>query len=453
MMPRMEDVQVVVMMGGVGSRLGEIVAECPKPMLPVGNGGIPFFEYELKLLIAAGFRRFLFCTGYLSGEIEDYFGDGEKFGISIEYKNDSKDPAGNTVLLGTGGALRAAYDLLCEDFLLVYADSFMDINYREVVYRYFEAKDKGALSLMTLLHNGGQFDASNVIYKDNRLVLYDKENTTPDMDYIDYGVNMFSRSVLDDYDIGEKFDLSVIQHGLSKTGKLAGLVVTKRFYEIGRPEPYKEFIGYASERFDTPKKAAFLDRDGVINEIVYNEDTELLDSPMIPDELKLKVEVREAIARLKSAGYYVFIVTNQPAAAKGKTSLGMLFDINKRLRKLIPEIDEVFMCPHHPKGSDFSRERNLIVECSCRKPETGMIDEAASKYAIDMDGSFMAGDSYTDVKCGRAAGLKTVFIGDYKCDLCSRLCYEKPDMIAGNLGHAVEMILSGASSGSLRHDF
>ena len=126
MMPRMKDIQVVVMMGGAGSRLGDIVASCPKPLLPVGESlpafragkpgetdkssglckqkQIPFFEYELRLLIVAGFRRFLFCTGYLSNEIEDYFGDGEKFGVDITYQKDSQDEDGNAVLLGTGGA-------------------------------------------------------------------------------------------------------------------------------------------------------------------------------------------------------------------------------------------------------------------------------------------------------------------------------------------------------------
>ena len=216
-------------------------------------------------------------------------------------------------------------------------------------------------------------------------------------------------------------------------GALEGLVVRKRFYEIGRPDPYREFIAYAKDRFDIPKRAAFLDRDGVLNEIVYNEDTEQLDSPLKVSELRLLPGAAEAVRKLKDAGYYIFVITNQPAAAKGKTSLGMLWDINKRLLELIPEIDEVFMCPHHPKGDDRSREKNLIGPCKCRKPGTGMIDEACARYAVDRDSSFMAGDSFTDIECGRAGGLKTVFIGDYKCDVCARLEHKRPDVIVKNL--------------------
>lgn len=445
------------MMGGVGSRLGEMVEHIPKPLLPVGRSlpggdgtaslckpdGLPFFDYELRLLILAGFRKFLFCTGYLSSEIEDYFGSGEKYGVNITYQKDAKGDDGEQILLGTGGALRNAYEKLEEDFALVYADSFMDIDYREVVCRYFESKKDGKLSLMTILHNRGEFDSSNVRYAKGESILYDKENPSPDMAYIDYGVSMFARSVLDPYKAGDKFDLSVIQHELSVKGQLEGLVVTKRFYEIGRPEPYREFREYAGERFDKAHKAAFLDRDGVINEIVYNDDTELLDSPMKPEELKLIEGAAEAVRMLKEAGYLIFIITNQPAAAKGKTSLASLFDVNRKLKELIPEIDDVFMCPHHPKGDARSSEKNLIRTCSCRKPDTGLIKEAAQKYSIDTGVSFFAGDSYTDVLCGRAYGLKTVFIGDMKCDICHRLAFDKPDITAPTLIDAVRIFISG----------
>lgn len=429
------------MMGGLGTRLGEITATCPKPLLPVNDR--PFFEYELRLLILAGFRRFLFCTGYLSEEIEEHFGDGSGYGISIDYSRDSDgkgDEGAPKKLLGTGGALRKAYDRLEQDFMLVYADSFMDIDYREAVWRYRRAKSEGALSLMTLLENNGRYDKSNVIYNEGRIELYDK-NPDERMEYIDYGVNVFSREVLKERKEGEAFDLSEIQHALSLEGKLAGLVVKRRFYEIGRPDSYREFIAYARERFDLKRKAAFLDRDGVLNEIVYNEDTEQLDSPLRCSELKLIDGAAEAVERLKEAGYYVFVVTNQPAAAKGKTDRGTLYDINRRLMELIPGIDEVFMCPHHPKGSERSREPELIGACGCRKPGTGLIEEAAAKYACDMDSSFMAGDSYTDIQCAKAAGLRSVFIGDLKCDVCARLSYQKPDITAGSLKEAVEKIL------------
>ncbi len=450
MMPEMSDIQVVVMMGGLATRLKGLAANCPKPLLPVNDR--PFFDYELSLLKLAGFKKFLFCTGHMSEEIEAYYKDGTSRDITIAYSKEPEDEEGNTRLLGTGGAIRHAYGLLEEDFLLVYADSFMDINYKEVVYRYFEAKAFGALSLMTLLKNNGNYDTSNVVYKDGRIELYDKKHCVEEMEHIDYGVNMFSKEIFASREDGEVFDLGDLQHELSKEGKLAGLVVDRRFYEIGRPEPYREFTDYARARFDTKRKAAFLDRDGVLNEIVFNEDTEQLDSPMKTDELVLTKGAKDAVKSLKDAGFYVFVVTNQPAAAKGKTSLGNLWDINKHLMELIPEIDEVFVCLHHPKGAAMCREKTLIRECNCRKPKDGLIREAMAKYAVDIEGSYMVGDSFTDIKCGISAGVKTVFIGNFKCDTCKKLENTPPDFVAEDILEAAAYMtgqgIDGAHTGS-----
>ncbi|MCR5488399.1 MAG: HAD-IIIA family hydrolase [Lachnospiraceae bacterium] len=427
-----ENVQVVVMMGGLGKRLGEYTADCPKPLVPVG--GRPFFDYEFLLLRLAGFRRFVFCTGYRSGQIQETYGDGSLLGVEIQYSLDS--PGGE--LLGTGGAVRKALPLLDPDFLLTYADSFMDIDYREVMYRYARAKKEGKKALMTLLKNQGRFDASNVIYEEGKLKLYDKARPVKEMQYIDYGVNVFERSLFEAYPEGERFDLSELQHRLSREGALEGLVVERRFYEIGSPDSYREFIEYAKNRFDVKKPAVFLDRDGVLNEIVFNEETEQLDSPLSREELKLLDGVGEAVRKLREKGFYLFIVTNQPAAAKGKTTLGRLYEVNAELRqRLSPDgedrIDEVFMCPHYPKESPRTKESFLIQSCDCRKPKAGLIRSACQKYGIDLEHSYMVGDSYTDIACGREAGLQTVFIGNYKCDACARLEYRKPDRIVSSL--------------------
>ncbi len=445
-----ENVQVVVIMGGLGTRLKEYTADCPKSLVPVGEKA--FFDYELELLTQTGFQRFVFCLGYRSEQIRDHYGDGSAYGIEIRYSydQDPEDETGTAKLLGTGGAVRKALPLLDEDFLLIYADSYMDIDYREVLYRYAGAKRRGMRSLMTLLHNFGRYDRSNVIYEDGKLVLYDKKAPSEKMQYIDYGVNMFERALFENVPEGESFDLSMLQHDLSLRGELEGLPVRRRFYEIGSPESYREFIKYAEERFDSSCPAVFLDRDGVLNEIVYDDNTEQLDSPLQPESLTLLPGVADAVRKLKKAGFYIFIVTNQPAAAKGKTTLAKLYDINERLREFLAEggedpVDEIFMCPHYPTEGKYTREHFLIRKCECRKPGTGLIRSAAGKYNIDLSASYMVGDSFTDVICGRDAGVKTVFIGNYKCDLCARLKYQKPDLIVSSLPEFAEKIAENPS--------
>lgn len=411
-------------MGGLGTRLKEYTKTCPKSLVEVDSK--PFFDYELELLMKWGFCRFLFLIGYQADMIEKYYGDGSDKGISITYCMDGEK------LLGTGGAVRRAMDLLEDDFLLIYGDSFMDINYEETVYRYFKGKEDGMRAIMTVLKNGDRFDKSNVIVKDGNIVLYDKHNTTPEMDYIDYGVCMYEKSLFEDFKPDTAFDIAIIQNRLSLEGKLAAHIVTKRFYEIGSPASLKEFTEYVNMRFNTPRPAVFLDRDGVINEIVYNEDTELLDSAANVNQFKMFDYAKDAVEAIKSKGYYVFVVTNQPGAAKGKTTLIKLYDINTAMCEELP-VDDVFMCPHYTKALPMSRDPYLIKICDCRKPAPGLIKQAMAKYNIDMEHSYMVGDSYTDVLAGKAVGLKTVLLGGMRCDVCARLEYNKPDYILDDL--------------------
>lgn len=454
MIKNAEDMQVVVLMGGLGTRLKEYTRECPKPLVEVE--GRPFFDYSLKLLMHHGFKKFLFLIGYRAEMIEEYYGDGSSLGISISYCYDGKE------LLGTGGAVRRAYDLLENDFLLMYGDSFMDIDYEETLYRYFEGKSRGMMALMTVLKNGNRFDKSNVIMDGSEIFLYDKFNTDDRMDYIDYGVCVYDKKLFtDEYlegilvipKIGDtndagmvnvKFDIALIQNRLSMDKKIAAHIVTKRFYEIGSPGALEEFRKYVKHRFNEAHPAVFLDRDGVLNEIVFNDDIEQMDSPQKPEQFKVFPEAADAIRRIKGKGYYVFIATNQPGAAKGKCKLKTLYDINTMFVEQLTEegadIDGVFMCPHYPKKSENTKEEFLIKTCDCRKPKPGLMLKPKDIYNIDYDNSYMVGDSFTDIVAGQAAGLKTIFLGELKCDACKKLCDIEPDHIVHGITEAADVI-------------
>ncbi|MCR5301121.1 MAG: HAD-IIIA family hydrolase [Lachnospiraceae bacterium] len=431
------DFQVVVLMGGLGTRLKDYTKQCPKSLVDVC--GRPFFDYQLDLLSAWGFRKFVFLIGYRADMIEEYYGDGRDRGISIKYSYDGEK------LLGTGGAVRRAFDLLEDDFLLIYGDSFMDIDYAETLYRYGRDKAAGARALMTVLRNNNRFDKSNVVMeKDGRLALYDKHNPVPEMEHIDYGVCVYEKSLFEAYSPDEAFDIADIQHELSVKGQMTAQIVTKRFYEIGSPASLDEFTQYVKKRFESANPAVFVDRDGVINEIVWNDDIEQLDSPMKVSQFKFLPGAAEALRTIKEKGYRIFIVTNQPGAAKGKTDLATLYDINtymiENLAKEGVEIDDLFMCPHYPKKLPGTKEEFLIRKCNCRKPEPGLIYRAMRKYNIDLSVSYMIGDSCSDITAGAAVGLSTVFIGDLKCDLCKKLKDVQPTFIAPDLAGAAQLL-------------
>ena len=423
------DMQVVVLMGGLGTRLSEYTKKTPKSLVEVN--GRPFFDYELKLLRHYGFQRFLFLVGYRAEMIEEYYKTGEELGISITYCYDGKE------LLGTGGAIRRAYPYLEENFLVIYGDSFMDIDYEETLCRFDEGLKNGKPALMTVLENGNRFDKSNVVVKDGEIVLYDKQNTTPEMSYIDYGVCVYKKELFEEFPESERFDLAVLQHRLSVEGKLSAHIVTKRFYEIGSPPALKEFGEYARQRFEEKRPAVFLDRDGVLDEIVFNEDIEQMDAPLKVSEFQLFDFAKEAVKLIREKGYYVFIATNQPGAAKGKTKLITLYDINAEMtRELLSdgiELDMICMCTHFPRLLPYNKEPLLVQSCNCRKPKPGLIELPSDIYSIDYENSWMVGDSLTDVQAGQAAGVKTAFIGELKCDSCKKLCEVAPDIVVKNV--------------------
>lgn len=430
------DTQVVVLMGGLGTRLG--LKNIPKSMADIN--GQPFFDYQLRLLKRWRFRKFLFLVGYQANCIEEYYKDGSRWEIDIQYSYDGPRQ------LGTGGALKKAEKKLEKNFILIYGDSFMDIDYQEVVYRYQIEKLSGKSGLMTILHNENQYDASNVIYRNGKILRYDKHNISEEMHYIDYGVSMLSKDILLNVEKDRKFDLAELLTRLSGDGKLAAQVVSKRFYEIGNPDSMKEFCSYAEKRFHRKNKAVFLDRDGVINEFFFNENTEQIDSPFTKEDFKYKQNVIETLSFIRKMGFYIFIVTNQPAAAKGKVSLTALYDlsmwITQDLKAKGIAVEFINMCPHHPTGSRNSKERFLIKKCNCRKPEAGLITDLLQIYNIDLEQSYMVGDSYTDIIAGNRAGLKTVLIGNLKCDACQCLQGNRPDEIIEDI-RELEKIIGG----------
>lgn len=429
------DTQVVVLMGGLGTRLG--LKDRPKAMADVC--GVPFFDYQLRLLKRWRFHRFLFLVGHQSEQVKAYYGDGSKWQIEIRYADDGPIP------LGTGGALKHTEEKLEDDFLLLYGDSFMDIDYQEVVYRYHMAKAAKKSGLMTIFENRDQFDKSNVIYRDGEILLYDKKHRQKEMLYIDYGVSMLSKDILAGKESGKAFDVAALFTELSQNGKLAAQIVEKRFYEIGNPDSLQEFRNYVQRRFGEKKKAVFLDRDGVINDLVFHEETEQLDSPFRQEDFHYKLHVIQTLKWIQQQGFYLFIVTNQPAAAKGKIPLSQLYNLNtwmvRDLKRQGIEIEFSALCPHHPSGSDQKTTAGfLIQDCACRKPKPGMIVDLLQVYNIDPARSYMVGDSYTDISAGKEAGLKTILLGSWKCDICQRLEGNRPNAIIQDIAE-LEKIL------------
>ena len=224
---------VVIISGGVATRLRPLTESVPKAMLKVA--GLPFIAHQLSLLKNKGIQRVIICSGYLSKQIEDFVGNGSKFGLSVSFSVEGEK------LLGTGGAVKKALPLLENDFFLIYGDAYLDVNFKNI-YDYFLSQ-KG-LGLMAVFKNRDAWDSSNIMFKDGRIINYDKENKTENMDYIDYGLGILKKSAFDLMKNKEIFDLSELYKKIIIMREMIAFEVATRFYEIGSPKGLEETEKY-----------------------------------------------------------------------------------------------------------------------------------------------------------------------------------------------------------------
>jgi len=189
-------------------------------------------------------------------------------------------------------------------------------------------------------------------------------------------------------------------------------------------------------------KAVFLDRDGVINAMVYHPDYGIIDSPNNPDEFKLLPGVGEAVRRINEMGFLALVVSNQPGVGKGKFTLKILETVDKKMKEKLAQygahLDKIYYCLDHPEAVIKEYKKNSPY----RKPEPGLLLKAAEEFKIDLSSSYMIGDGLTDVQAGKRAGCKTIFLGREKCDVCKLMqdLQVKPNFIVPNLPEAVKLI-------------
>ncbi len=237
--PAMAAVPAALLAGGLATRLRPVTEKIPKAMVEVA--GRPFIDYQLALLRRNGASRVVLCLGHLGEMVRDHVGDGSAFGLEVAYSFDGPE------LLGTGGALRRAAPLLGDLFWVMYGDSYMDLDYAAVLADFVS---RGAPALMTVLRNEGRWDASNVVFRDGRLLRYSKRDRSPEMSHIDYGVALLSRPLLERVPPGRPFDLADLYGALVDEGQMAGHEVFERFYEIGTPASLAEASDYLAARAD-----------------------------------------------------------------------------------------------------------------------------------------------------------------------------------------------------------
>ena len=224
--------QIVIICGGLATRLGSIVKNIPKSMIRIN--GKPFLEHQIEQIKKQNITDIVLCVGHLSERIENYFKSGEQFGVNISYSYDKEKP------LGPIGAVKNAESILKDTFFTMYGDSYVFVGYNKV-YSYFKDHDK--LALMTVYKNFDKYDKSNIIIDKENVVRYGGQKTK-DMTYIDYGVSLFRKKTLNSIPKNTFFSTKDSYTMLVKQNELLAYEIKKRFYHIGTPESLEEFTRY-----------------------------------------------------------------------------------------------------------------------------------------------------------------------------------------------------------------
>jgi D-glycero-D-manno-heptose 1,7-bisphosphate phosphatase len=191
-------------------------------------------------------------------------------------------------------------------------------------------------------------------------------------------------------------------------------------------------------------KAVLLDRDGVINALVHHHEAGVIDAPFTCAQFRILPRVPEAIRLLNELGLRVAIVSNQPGIAKGHLKRQTFKAFERMMLSEIGaaggRIDRIYYCLHHPDA----KIRNLRERCRCRKPETGLLEQAATELGVSLEECYMVGDGITDLLAGSRAGCRTIFVGRWKCEICqfTEAPHVRPAFVAKDLWDAAQFIRS-----------
>ena len=393
------------MAGGKGTRLAAITGDViPKPMAAIA--GKPVIERAVIALRDNGVTDITVSVGHLADVIKNYLGDGEKFGVKIDYITEETP-------LGSGGALYYLKGRVRKDFVVCSGDTVFDIDVKRMLA--FHKKKKAAATLFT--HPNSHPYDSDIVVTDRfgRVTGIDLKGRVRDYYYknnVNAGFFIVSPAALDYFTEPKKVNMEhdFIASLIASGERVYSYKSSEYIKDAGTPERFvkieKEIeAGLVSARnLKNKQKAIFLDRDGTIN--VYKG---FIKSA---DDIELLPGVGEAIGKINESGYLAIIVSNQPVIARGECSRAEVEREFDKIQTLLGEkgvfIDGVYYCPHHPHSGFKGEVKRLKKICRCRKPDTGMIEAAAKDFNLDVSACAIIGDSDLDIKTGINVGIPAV---------------------------------------------
>lgn len=469
--------QLVIIAGGKGTRLG--LEDIPKPMVKIGDK--PLLEHQIELAKkygqTYGIDEIFILSGHLSHVIEDYFGDGEKWGVKIHHIIEPYP-------LGTAGSVKLLEGLINDRFMVFYGDVVMDFDIDS-----FVEFDKKYSDIMpdSLQHDviaqneqpcdpetsSGRRDnltksfhqtiGTIIVHpndhpKDSDLIEVDENNRVTKIlpkphkegeyyqNLVNAAVYIFSPKIFDYIESGvsQDFGKHILQKIVESGETLMAYSTPEYIKDMGTLDRFDkvcdDFLSGKVERLNkkNPRPAIFLDRDGVIckdmDKMPFTKDFELLE------------KVSEAIKEINKSDYLSVVVTNQPMIAKGFVTFDEVYNTHKKMESLLGEkgafVNKIYFCPHHPEKGFDGEVKELKIDCDCRKPKAGMLLKAQKELNIDLKNSWMIGDKETDMLAGKKVDCKTILIHNTVIESTKQKeqFSASADYICTNLYDAVQLI-------------
>lgn len=398
---------VVIMAGGFGTRIASINSEVPKPMIKIN--GYPILYHQIENLKQYDLDDIIMVVGYKADKIIDYFKDGKCFGVNIRYVIE-KEP------LGTAGSFYYLKNMIKSDyFILLNGDIIFNIDFDRFI-AYFN--NSNSLACICTHPNSHPFDSSLIVTDANNNVtswLGKKKRPLFYQNQVNAGIHILRSKLLDIVKEPVKTNLdNDILKPLVENGELLAYKTPEYIKDMGTPERYYQVSDDLAKGLDvqkslaTKQKAAFLDRDGTINKYVgFLRNI---------DDFELRSNVSQAIKLLNEKGYLVIIITNQPVIARGEVTEKELLNIHNKMETLLGQdgayVDAIYYCPHHPDSGYEGEIKALKIKCNCRKPNTWLVEKAVKDFNIDLNKSFVIGDTDIDEKLAKNLGIPFCLTND-----------------------------------------
>ncbi len=423
--------QLVIIAGGKGTRLG--LKDIPKPMVEIA--GKPLLEHQIDLAKRYGIKEIFILSGHLAHVIENYFGNGEKFGVKIHHIVEPYP-------LGTAGSLKLLEGILQDRFMVFYGDVVMDFDLKSFIE--FDAKHESIGT--TLVHpNDHPYDSDLLeVDADNKVIKVIPKPHNENEYYqnlVNAAVYIFSPEIFDfiEADISQDFGKHILKKIVDSSKLLYAYKTPEYIKDMGTADRFEkvknDFISGKVARLNKQNKrpCVFLDRDGVINKN--------MDSNPLAKDFELLEDVSAAIKLINNSDYLSVVVTNQPMIAKGFVSFDEVEMTHKKMETLLGKegafLNGIYYCPHHPEKGFDGEIPELKMDCNCRKPKSGMLLQAAEDLNIDLANSWIIGDSERDLLAGKNVGCKTIYI--------SKEISDNADFNAENLLKATNIILKNGA--------